>query len=404
MSEETNNQPSSDKAREGKWVHGSKVLAIIAVLALGVLLMKYLKDHGPEADKEPPVRVIPVVRILEVGAGPEQLTVMTQGRVEPLRRTQAASEVMGRVIKVAPQFNAGGRFAHHEIMLELERADYLAALASAESSLADAKLLLEQEEARAQQASRDWQNLGRGKPSALVLRKPQIESAKARLSATEAAVQKATRDLERTRIRAPYDCLVEATYTDLGSYVVAGARLADLYSAETFEARVPVTLEELGYLAKDRIVGADVVATANLGGARRQWQGTVVRNEGVVDRETMTMYLVVSIKPNENAGQYRLPPAGLFVQAEIQGKKMENVIRIPRSALQADNSLLVLGADDRLQIVPVEIVRTLHKSVLISAGPKDGTRVIVSQIETPVPGMQLAVQQDAAPPQRATTN
>ena len=92
------------------------------------------------------------------------------------------------------------------------------------------------------------------------------------------------------------------------------------------------------------------------------------------------------------------------MQAEIQGKKMENVIRIPRSALQADNSLLVLGADDRLQIVPVEIVRTLHKSVLISAGPKDGTRVIVSQIETPVPGMQLAVQQDAAPPQRATTN
>ena len=158
----------------------------------------------------------------------EHLFVETQGRIEPARRTQAASEVMGRVIMVSPKFKAGGVFSTHEIMLETDGADYVAALALAESALVDAKLLLAQEQARADQAVRDWKKLGRGIPSDLVVRKPQIASVKARIAAAEASVGKATRDLDRTKLRAPYPCRVEATFTDLGSFVSPGARLASL--------------------------------------------------------------------------------------------------------------------------------------------------------------------------------
>jgi RND family efflux transporter MFP subunit len=260
--------------------------------------------------------------------------------------------------------------------------------------LADAKLLLEQEEARAGQALRDWGKLGRGEPSGLVLRKPQIVSAKARITAAEAAVEKAARDLDRTKLRAPYHCRVAATYTDLGSYVMAGARLADLYSAGAFEVRVPVTLEELAYLDQENIIGAKVLARVDLAGAQRRWHGTVVRSEDLVDRETMTVYLVVRIEPDDDAGQYRLPPSGLFVEAEIQGRKMEQVIRIPRSALQSDNTLLIVNAGNKLGITPVKLARTMHKSVLVAGGLKDGTKVIISPMETPVPGMQLAIEEE----------
>lgn len=387
---------NDDRAsKEGKWVHGSKIAAILAVLVVGVMAMKYLKSHGPEADKQAPPRVIPVVEVVEVKAGPEQLTIETQGRIEPVRRTQAASEVMGRVVMVSPKFKAGGEFALDEIMLEIDSADYVAALASAKSSLADAKLLLAQEEARAEQALRDWEKLGRGKPSDLVIRKPQIESVKARIVASEAAVEKAVRDLDRTKLRAPYHCRVEATYTDLGSYIMTGARLADLYSADAFEARVPVTLEELGYLDQDKLMGAQVIAKAVLGGAERTWQGTVVRSEGMVDRQTMTMYLVVGIESNGEAGPYRLPSPGLFIQAGIQGKKMDRVTKIPRSTLRPDNTLLIMNADNELEIIPVKLARTLHHSILVSEGLRDGTKVIISPIETPIPGMKLALQEDA---------
>ena len=82
--------------------------------------MKYLKDNGPEADKELPPRVIPVVNVMGVRVGAEQLVIRTQGRVEPVRRTQAASEVMGRVVMVSPKFEVGGQFSHDEIMLEVD--------------------------------------------------------------------------------------------------------------------------------------------------------------------------------------------------------------------------------------------------------------------------------------------
>ena len=395
MSEEVKYSQADHSTTSGRWVHRSKIVALIIVLLVGVVVMKYLKDNGPEADKELPPRLIPVVNVMGVQVDTEQLVISTQGRVESVRRTQAASEVMGRVVMVSPKFEVGGQFSHDEIMLEIDDADYVSALAAAESSLAEARLLLAQEQARADQAGRDWGKLGRGEASDLVLRKPQIESAQAHITAATAAVGKAKRDLERTKLRAPYDCRVEATYTDLGSYIMIGARLADLYSANAFEARVPVTLEELGYLDKDKIIGSKVIVNAFLGGVDRQWHGSIVRNEGVVDQQTMTMYLVVGIKPQSEAGPYRLPPLGLFVQAEIQGGVMEGVIKVPRSALRPDNTLLRVNAANELELTPVTLARTLEKSVLVSAGLSDGAKVIVSPMETPVSGMKLSVQEQA---------
>lgn len=401
MSEEKKNQPTTveptpvemtpleqPKSRGCVFV----IVSILVVLVLGVLGMVYLMTNGPEADKEPPPRIIPVVRVVTVKSADEQLYIETQGRVTPSRRTQVASEVMGRVIMVSPRFKTGGVFIKNDIMLEIDSADYVSLLATAESSLADAKLVLAQEESRAEQSRRDWAKLGRGNPSDLVLRKPQIVSAKARITAAEAAVGKATRDLDRTKLRAPYDCRVEAAYNDLGSFIAAGARLADLYSTDAFEVRVPVTLEELGYLKSADVIGAEVSTTATIGSKQRSWNGKIIRSEGMVDQKTMTMYLVVGIDPNKNDEQHTLPPSGLFVRAEIKGLIMSSVINIPRSALRSNNTLLTVDADHKLEIIPVKVARTLKKTVLISHGLKDGTKVIISPMETPVGGMELSVE------------
>lgn len=392
MSEEVSNSQSDHAKADGKWIHRSKLLALVIVLLVGFGVMKYLKDNGPVADRELPPRVTPVVNIIEAHAGSEQLIVKTQGRVEPVRRTQAASEVRGRVVMVSPKFEAGGVFSKDEVMLEIDSADYVSALASARSSLAEAQLLLIQEQARSEQAQRDWEKLGRGEPSDLVLRKPQIKSAQAHIEATEASVEKAKRDLSRTKLRAPYDCRVEAGYSDLGSYVMVGARLADLYSADAFEARVPVTLEELGYLDESKMIGSRVLIKAVLGGKERQWNGSVIRNESLVDQQTMTIYLVVSVNLRDEEDPYSLPPLGLFVQAEIEGRKIDRVMKIPRSALRADNTLLTINDSNELDIIEVTPVRTLAKSVLISEGLEEGARVITSPMETPVPGMKLSIQ------------
>ncbi len=393
MNEESSNSQTGDTTVTSKWIHRSKLIALVLVLVVGFVVMKYLKENGPVADREIPPHVIPVVKVMKAHAVTEQLVVITQGSVEAARRTHAASEVQGRVVVVSPKFEAGGVFDEGEVMLVVDSADYVAGLASARSSLADARLVLVQEEARSEQAKRDWQKLGRGEPSDLVMRKPQIESARAHVEASQAAMEKAKRDLSRTKLRAPYHCRVEATHIDLGSYVMPGVRLADLYSVDSFEARVPVTLEELGYLDEGEIIGADVLIKASLGGEVLSWKGAVARNESQVDQQTMTIYLVVSINAADDEGIYRLPPLGLFVEAEIKGRKIDQVVKLPRSALRANNKLFTVNEDNNLDIVTVTPVRTLAKSVLISAGLEEGARVIISPMETPVPGMKLQIQE-----------
>ena len=367
------------------------VMLIVVILAVGVLGMGWLQENGPKASKDAPEVVVPVVRVVTVAFTDRQLFVETQGRVDPLIRTQAAAEVMGRVLTVSPKFKSGGVFVKDDVMLEIDGSDYVAALAKAESVLADAQLSLVREEARAEQSRRDWAKLGRGKPSDLVLGKPQIVSARARVKASEAGVARAKRDLERTKLRAPYDCLIERTYTDLGSYIAPGARLADLYSTGAFEVRVPVTLEEFAYLdhGDEGIIGDDVTVQALIAGKMRTWQGSIVRSEGQVDRSTMTMYQVIGIEPNPDDARFRLPPSGLFVRAKIRGGTMAHVSEIPRSALRPDNSLLILGSEGKLEIVQVEVARTLETTVLINEGIKAGDQVIISPMETPVAGMKL---------------
>lgn len=372
-----------------------KVFIVFTVLAVGAMGMKWLQENGPEASKEAPAEVVPVVRVVTAKFSDRQLHVNTQGRVEPAIRTQAAAEVMGRVLSVSPKFKPGGQFSKGEVMLEIDRADYVAAMAQAQSSLADAKLSLEREEARSIQARRDWNKLGRGEPSDLVLGIPQITSAKARVKAAEATGEKAARDLDRTKLRAPYDCRVEATYTDLGSYISPGARLADLYSIDAFEVRGPVTLEEYGFLKQgpDGVVGAEVAMEARIGGRMYQWQGEIVRSEGNVDRNTLTMYQVVRVIPNTDNERFDFPPAGLFVRARIKGRVMPEVAELPRAALRHDQTLLVVDGEGRLKIVSVDISRTMPTTVLVKAGIKAGDRVVVSPIETPVDGMQLQVSE-----------
>lgn len=398
MSEEKEIEYNANQPEAGVIRKSARWLIILLVFALGVGGFIVLKHTGPTANKEAPPRVVPLVRVITVKSGESQMFVRTQGRVEPTHRTQVASEVIGRVTNVSKQFKAGGVFKHNEIMLEVDSADYVSAIASAEAALADANLNLEQEMARATQARRDWEKLGRGTPSKLVLREPQITSAKARVSAAKEALGKALRDSERTKIRAPYDCRVQSANTDIGAYVIAGAKLAELYSLDDFEIRMPVTMEDLGYLKStgQGFNGSDVTIFAELAGQTCQWTGKIVRSEGNVDRNTMSTHLVMQVDINNRGGVFSLPPTGLVVRAEITGKVVDGVTQIPRSALRQDDTVLTLDSENKLLITSVKIARTMEKTVLVSSGLPDGTRVIVSPIEMPVNGMELDVENHSA--------
>ena len=87
---------------------------------------------------------------------------------------------------------------------------------------------------------------------------------------------------------------------------------------------------------------------------------------------------------------------GEYVRVEIEGKKLQDVFSIPRTALRNDRELWVVTGDGKLAIRPVEIIWRDETHVLVRDGLQDGDLLIVSNLAVPVDGMAVRIDQMAA--------
>jgi RND family efflux transporter MFP subunit len=364
--------------------------AFICLLILGAAVggAALLILLGPKAPKGESKESYPTVRVEEAVVTTVQIMLDSQGEVVPRRRTSMTAEVIGKLTEVNRAFEAGETIEEGELLLQIDGADYEAALAVANSKLAEAELALQMEEARKTQALRDWEKLGNGrKPSDLVKRVPQLASARAHILAAQASVDKASRDLERTEIRAPYSCRIERTYVDYGAVVSPGMPLVDLVSRGAVEVRLPLSLEDYGYLKRDRegeVEDVEVTAEGSLGGKTVQWRGILLRSEEMVERSTRSINVVAEFDEPD------VPPIGMFVKARITGIVVPEVVKVPRAAM-LNGSEVLLVKDGRLEFRAVEVMRTEREVVIVRKGLRGGEQIVTTPPNAPLPGGRVEV-------------
>ena len=88
---------------------------------------------------------------------------------------------------------------------------------------------------------------------------------------------------------------------------------------------------------------------------------------------------------------------GLFVEAQILGRRLDDVVVLPRIALRDGDRVWIVDGEDRLHAREVEIVRFERDQVVIGAGLARGERVSVSPLQAVVEGMQVRVVADESP-------
>jgi len=360
----------------------------VGLLGAAFAAVKLMAKFRPEAVVIEKPKLLTTVETLVAQSSQVTIQVPSQGVVEPARSTTLSAEISGKVIETSPRFEIGERFAEGELILKIDDADYQSALIQAEASLAEARSALITEQARAEQSERDWKNLGSNQsPTDLVLRKPQLASAAARVSAATGALEKAKRDLERTRILAPFAGRLSSKRTELGSYVSPGAVLADFTSIGHHRVRLPVNVEDLAFLPKIQADSAiTVTLEADAAGLNHRWTGTVLRSEGEVDRASRSVFLVADAAEKDDGD---LLQPGLFVRASIAGRTLDQVFRIPRAAFLDRDRLILVDAQDRLRFQKVEIIRPDGLDLLVSSGLKNGDRVCLTALASPVEGMEV---------------
>ncbi len=372
------------------------------MLAGATAVSVFLYLQRPESDISEPEYKPVTVDVAEVVREDLRIHVQAQGTVTPLRETSVMSEVKGRIVWVSPAFNAGGFVQENDILLRIDPRDYQTSLLRAQAALESAESALAQEKGRAEVALREWQKLPKGSQRSeeardLYLRKPQLEQAEAQLLAARADLDTARDNLERTIIRAPYDALIRAKHSELGQFVTTGAPLADLFSVDYAEVRLPIPQSKLDYLELPGLEGYEQGAIIDLytdvAGEIKHWTARLHRTEGVYDERSRVLYTVARIEdPYALHDPGREPlRIGTFVNANIEGMEMRDVVRLPRHLLRAGNLLWIVDDASRLRNREVTTLRTGGDDIYVSAGLDDGELVSLTVLDSSFEGALVDV-------------
>lgn len=359
------------------------VLPLLIVLAgsaavAGLVLAK----PTPQAMAAPPPAGNTKVSVYEAKKEVVQLSVSVQGTVKPKNEIDIVAEVSGLIVKVGPAFVEGGYFSSDEIVLQIDDTDYQLALAKAQSSLADAQRSLAEEHGLSRQAKREWRDLGNQAANELFVRKPQLASAKAKVAAAQAEVKLAELNLERTKVRLPFDGRVKSVQANRGQYVSKGTPLASVYDSSALEVRLALTEQEAALInmpfsaEHEDPPGVDVVG--EVAGEMQSWQGFLTRTAAYVDEKSRMYFVTVDIpKPFLNTTAPLLP--GMFVNAVIEGKEIPGVFRLPRKALYTRDQVVTVDQESKTFSHTVQVLRKTANDVWVRGALPDNTMVILEQ-------------------------
>ncbi len=385
-----------------------KTLLPILVLGGAFALMVTMIAMRPKPEKKPHQPKPVLVETLTVEAGEHQVWLESQGAVTPLRQSSLTARVSGTVVETAPQFLRGGFFHQGDVLLRLDPTDLQVALTRAEASLASRKAQLAAELAKAEQARKDWQAGGKGKPSPLVLRQPYVDEARAAVKAAEADLAQARANLERSFIRAPYDGLVLQKNVDVGQFVGIGTTLGSIAATDVAEIRLPLTEAELAMLPLQNDqpqAPVPVILQQSVGEQLLQREAVLHRTEAVADDKTRTVYAVARLADPylRQAGkeQGALLRFGSFVHARLPGRVFANTYELPRHARNVQGQILLADASMTLHIRPAHVIAEYGDRILVDQGIEPGERVVLTPIPNAVEGMQL---QDANDPHATATD
>jgi RND family efflux transporter MFP subunit len=324
----------------------TRILLPVVIIAGGFYAYQQLSVEVEKEQEPPPVKKSIRTRVAELHTQDYPIVIRKNGIIQAHNQVLLSAEVSGQVIKISPQFEVGTYFQTGDVLVEIDNRDYTNAVAMAEAQYDGAKAGLDLADL---DLSRQEKLVRRNAASVAELN--QAVAAKAQAEATldsaETAVKQAKRNLERTKIRAPFNGRVRQRDLGLGQSVGAGAPLGVVFAVDFAEVRLPIAGPELQYLELPELAGDRPVDVELRDGInpdnKAVWKARIVRTEGTLDENSLELFAIARIDDpfGLKSGD---PPLriGQPVIGSITGKMLENVIAIPRTSVrQMDQVYLI---------------------------------------------------------------
>jgi RND family efflux transporter MFP subunit len=379
------------------------LVGALLLVAIGAGVAFILIKTKPKAKKQARKALATLVEVQPLKQTREQVRVRAMGTVEPARQVSLQPRVGGEVVEVSPRFIPGGVFKKGEVLLKLDPVDYEILVTQRAADLAKAENDFKVELGRQDIAKRDWELASKGKAMndedrELVLRVPQLRLAKAVTESARGALKRAKLDLARTTIRAPFNAIIRSRGVEAGAQVTPQTRLAELTGYDEYWVKASIPADKLRWLAipsGSKVTGGAraVVRLRALQGQNHEWRGEVIRRLVELEPQGRMAQLLVSVKDPLGlaAAEAGVRPLllGSYVELELLGIHLDQVYRIPRTAVRDGGTVWLMDEKEKLVIRPAHLLWKDRDWVLMKNGFEEGENLVVSDIPVPVAGLPL---------------
>jgi len=426
---------------------------ILPPIVIAAAVLVWFVRQAREPQRKPPQEIARVLSVIAAPAVDVVPRVLGYGTARPARVWRAVAEVEGRVVEVHPELKAGAFIKADDVVLKIDPREYELdvsqleeAIAQDEASLAEldtqeendrASLDIEQSSLELAKADlervrgliegneaaptevRDYERTylaQKQKVQALHNSLSLVPKKRSQLQATIAVsksrLQKARLDLQKTVIKAPFQCRLGEVQIEAGQYLKAGETLFEADGTDASEVDAHVSLDRTrGLLPPDlqHELGSipsmaelrkmfDIQATVrmHMGDFVATWPARFVRIREQIDPITRTAGVVVAVdKPYERAIPGQRPPLvkGTYCEVELRGKTLPDRIVIPRVAMH-EGTVYVVDEANRLARRDVTVQFAQSDFLCILNGLEPGMRVVVSDPTPAIEGMLVEPAND----------
>lgn len=387
----------------------------LAAISIGNAMRASLGEDGPG---RPPQERVVAANVTMLTPAPIAPRMTAFGMVEARRTLDLRFKTSGTVVFVADSFRNGLSVKEGDVLVRLDPVPATEALALARAGLTEAQaaadeaaaaVLLAQDDlaaAEAQAALRrqaltrqeDLAARGAGSPQAVetaelaassadqavLSRRQALASAKARVDQTavtvtraQIALTEAERALAETELRPGLSGRVDGVTLVPGAVVTANEAAGRIIDPLALDVAVRLSTAQFGTLlgADGSLQGGSVAIKP--GGAEARLTGTLDRVGAAVGDGQTGRLIYVAVDPAP--GVETLLQPGDFVTVSIDEAALPGAAILPATAVGPNSTLLALGREDRLEEVPVNVLRRQGDDVIIAVGPLAGREVVTER-------------------------
>lgn len=394
----SDNNSKDEKIKKKKTLLISAGILLVAALATVIIFLT-----EPVAVKEGATKqTAMLVDVVDTEKGTFNPTIKVNGVVIPNQDITLSPRVSGEVVNLLHSFVPGGTVNKGTVLLQIDPADYQNHLEMRRSELLQARANLELELGRQKVAKQDYELASDSftvNNKALVLREPQLNSAKAQVRSAQAAMQRAELDLQRTTIKAPFDAHILERNVNVGSQVSPGQNLGRIVGIDHYwvEATVPLTyIRWLSFPENKNQKGSEVRLQSKSNWSSHEYRtGYLSKMVGALENRTRLVKVLITV-PDPLARHPKnvdLPKLmiGTFLEVQIQTKEISDVVRVSRDYIRQNETVWVME-NDKLQIRKVEMKFKDADYAYISKGLEENEKIITTNLATVVEGEPLRVK------------